>query len=199
MEMNPERVARFREASLRGWRYALEHTEEMVELIYSHYSDRQSREHLRYEAAEMRKLILPDVVELGYLNPGRWRHIADMFTRLGMLRESLPVDDLIYAPDREVDMSRLYLALAVALGVIGVLVAVIWRFAQLHRRLKDQTASLEVALSEIKELRGIIPICAGCKKIRSDDGYWDQVEISIERHTRAEFTHGICEDCMPRY
>ena len=55
--------------------------------------------------------------------------------------------------------------------------------------------SLEQALAEIKRLHGILPICANCKKIRDDKGYWQQVEAYISDHSEAEFSHGICPDC----
>jgi PAS domain S-box-containing protein len=55
--------------------------------------------------------------------------------------------------------------------------------------------SLKEALSNIKILRGILPICASCKKIRDDKGYWNQVESYIRDHSNAEFSHGICPDC----
>lgn len=54
---------------------------------------------------------------------------------------------------------------------------------------------LEAALKEIKTLRGILPICAYCKNIRDDKGYWQKLEAYIEQHSEAEFTHGICRDC----
>lgn len=54
---------------------------------------------------------------------------------------------------------------------------------------------LSAALSEIRSLEGIIPICARCKKIRDDSGYWQQVESYVSSHTRAQFSHGICPDC----
>jgi PAS domain S-box-containing protein len=54
----------------------------------------------------------------------------------------------------------------------------------------------EKALSEIKALSGLLPICASCKKIRDDKGYWNQIESYIESHSDAEFSHGICPDCM---
>ena len=50
--------------------------------------------------------------------------------------------------------------------------------------------------SEIKQLRGMLPICASCKKIRDDKGYWSQIETYIENHSEAEFTHAICPECM---
>jgi PAS domain S-box-containing protein len=56
-------------------------------------------------------------------------------------------------------------------------------------------AELQQALDEIKTLRGIIPICAYCKKIRDDQGYWNQLEQYIRDRSEAEFSHGICPDC----
>ena len=54
---------------------------------------------------------------------------------------------------------------------------------------------LQKALREVQTLQGIIPICAWCKNIRTDDGYWQKVEIYISKHTRADFTHSICPQC----
>lgn len=54
---------------------------------------------------------------------------------------------------------------------------------------------LEQALSEIKVLSGFLPICAACKKIRDDQGYWNQIEVYISKHSKAQFSHGICPDC----
>ncbi len=51
------------------------------------------------------------------------------------------------------------------------------------------------AMSEIKILRGFLPICSKCKKIRDDDGYWTQIESYIREHSEAQFTHSICQDC----
>ena len=59
-------------------------------------------------------------------------------------------------------------------------------------------AELQKALTVVKTLGGLLPICASCKKIRDDQGYWQQVEVYIRDHTDAEFSHGICPDCMRR-
>ncbi len=74
-----------------------------------------------------------------------------------------------------------------------------------YRRLKEakhsqndlsrQCAELEKALLEIKQLKGILPICASCKKVRNDKGYWQQVEVYLQKVTDAEFSHGLCPDC----
>lgn len=55
---------------------------------------------------------------------------------------------------------------------------------------------LQTAITEIKTLRGLIPICAWCKKVRNDAGYWESVEDYLEKHSDAHFTHGICEACL---
>lgn len=57
---------------------------------------------------------------------------------------------------------------------------------------------LQRALDEIKTLQGILPICASCKKIRDDKGYWEQIEIYIREHAGVEFTHGICPECSKK-
>lgn len=52
---------------------------------------------------------------------------------------------------------------------------------------------------ELKMLRGLIPICSYCKRIRDDDGYWNQLETYISNHSEAQFSHGICQECMDEY
>lgn len=57
---------------------------------------------------------------------------------------------------------------------------------------------LQEALVKIKTLKGLIPICASCKKIRDDKGFWNQIEVYIKEHSDAEFSHGICPECVER-
>jgi PAS domain S-box-containing protein len=57
---------------------------------------------------------------------------------------------------------------------------------------------LRHALAQVKALSGLLPICASCKKIRDDQGYWQHLECYIQEHSQAEFTHGICPECMER-
>ena len=64
------------------------------------------------------------------------------------------------------------------------------------REIEAKNKELENALAEIKTLRGFIPICSNCKKIRDDEGYWQQIEKYIQDRSDAEFSHGICPDCI---
>lgn len=85
---------------------------------------------------------------------------------------------------------------AVGLGLAGAfyggrLKAVQRREAELARRVEEEMAKAKI-------LRGLLPICASCKKIRDDKGYWNQIESFIHTHSEAEFSHGICPECMVR-
>jgi len=65
------------------------------------------------------------------------------------------------------------------------------REQELKRRVAEEIARVEV-------LGGLLPICAWCKKVRHDAGYWEQIEQYISSHSKLEFTHGICPDCLAR-
>jgi phosphoserine phosphatase RsbU/P len=69
------------------------------------------------------------------------------------------------------------------------------RVVELQRALAARVQELESALSRVKQLSGLLPICAYCKKIRNDQNYWQQVESYLAEHAAAQFTHGICPDC----
>lgn len=64
--------------------------------------------------------------------------------------------------------------------------------------LLKKNKELEHALQEVKVLRGFIPICMSCKKIRDDSGYWQQIESYIQKHSEALFSHGVCPDCYEK-
>ena len=66
--------------------------------------------------------------------------------------------------------------------------------AERFRLIEELTESLK----QVRTLSGLLPICASCKRIRDDQGYWQQVETYIADHTNADFTHGICPDCLEK-
>ena len=74
-------------------------------------------------------------------------------------------------------------------------VAVGVRVLSLQQKLAERVAELQDALSNVKQLRGLLPICSYCKRIRGDDQYWQQVEGYIADHSEAQFSHGICPSC----
>lgn len=341
----PERVAAFVKATKKGWQYAMDHPQEIVELIFNRYSQRHSRAHLLFEAEKSKALIGRDVVEIGYMNPGRWRHIAEKYNELGMLPADVSLEGFIYSPEsdkdlfwrRVVQVAEIVIAFLLLLFVIR-LIRSHFNLEELYRknrvanhrlkksrkrismllgsmpgmaykceigdkwimkyasrgctkltgygsedlinnvradyanlivpedmarirpeimraiesgkpynltyRIIDATgqqkwvwdqgspsgnakigdkkrrlegfitditesknlevenqkiiADLQQALGEIKVLRGIIPICSSCKKIRDDKGLWNQVEQYLKEHTDSEFSHGICPECAAK-
>ncbi|KAF1081219.1 MAG: hypothetical protein GQF41_2487 [Candidatus Rifleibacterium amylolyticum] len=341
----PERVAAFVKATKKGWQYAMDHPQEIVDLIFNRYSQRHSRAHLLFEAEKSKALIGRDVVEIGYMNPGRWRHIAEKYNELGMLPADVSLEGFIYSPEsdndlfwrRVVQVAEIVIAFLLLLFVIRMIRSH-FNLEELYRknrvanhRLKksrkrismllgsmpgmaykyeignrwtlryasrgcrkltgykpedlinnfrtdyaslivpedlarirpaflnaietgkpynltyriidaagqqkwvwdqgspsgnaktgDKTrrlegfitditesknlevenqkiiADLQQALGEIKVLRGIIPICSSCKKIRDDKGLWNQVEQYLKEHTDSEFSHGICPECAAK-
>jgi CheY-like chemotaxis protein len=73
---------------------------------------------------------------------------------------------------------------------------------ELHRRRSQERqliADLQAALEQVKQLSGLLPICAHCKKVRDDQGFWQQVERYVSTHSEATFSHGLCPDCIPLY
>ncbi len=66
-------------------------------------------------------------------------------------------------------------------------------------RLSQANQKLEKSLNEVKKLSGLLPICSHCKKIRDDKGYWNQIEEYIQKHSEAQFSHGICKECAKKH
>jgi DNA-binding response OmpR family regulator len=69
------------------------------------------------------------------------------------------------------------------------------RITELQRNLAERVHDLEAALSRVRQLHGLLPICSYCKKIRDDQNYWQQVENYIASHADVQFSHGICPEC----
>lgn len=340
----PQRVKKFVDATKEGWRYALKHPEEIIDIILSKYSTRHSREHLLFEAEGAKKLIMPDVIEIGYLNPGRWHHIQQRYKSLGMISKEIDLEQFLYnqQPKKQSFLITLIQVLELLAAIIALFFVIKYiraissidelnrknkrmrnkiaksrrRFAEMlqnlpgmaykckydenwtmkfisrgcfeltgyypdelknnklvaykdlivaqdrekvfkavknsfHKsepfkttyriRCKDGSIKwvweqgrfissssarqnyeiagfitditdnktleeerekliqdLKKALTEIKTLKGILPICSSCKKIRDDKGYWEKLENYIKLNSDAEFSHGLCPDCLQK-
>lgn len=70
------------------------------------------------------------------------------------------------------------------------------RMLDLQRELASRVSELEGCIAQIRQLRGLIPICSYCKRIRNDGNYWQQIEVYVASHSEARFTHGVCPDCF---
>ncbi len=96
-----------------------------------------------------------------------------------------------------------YLNLALSLAeVCGLAIANARKQEKLMKgkqALQLEKEKLEQALTEVRQLSGLLPICMHCKKIRDDKGYWNKIEMYITKHSEAKFSHGICERCIEKY
>jgi DNA-binding response OmpR family regulator len=72
------------------------------------------------------------------------------------------------------------------------------RIVELQLSLAERMTELEESIARIKQLNGLLPICAWCKKVRDDQNYWQEVECYVAAHSEARFTHGICPACMEK-
>jgi len=92
-----------------------------------------------------------------------------------------------------------FYALGAAALVLAVGATVEVRTRALRIREQELQRRVEEQMSQVKVLRGLLPTCAWCKKVRDDAGYWSEIEAYIVQHSEAEFSHGICPDCRARF
>ncbi len=145
---HPERAAAFRRASLRGWEYALEHVEEMIDriVVLPGVAERgKTREHLRYEAAQIAHLAQAKMIEVGHMNPARWERIAQTYAEFGVIPARYSLAGFLYRPD---DLSSRYgqwLRMAAGAGVAApvlLLLGALWNH-RLRRAVRRKTKDLQ--------------------------------------------------------
>ncbi len=136
LQAHPQQVEAFTAATSRGWRYAMQHSDEIVQLIYKNYSQRHSIEHLQFEAAAMHDLMQPELIEAGYMNAGRWQHIAETYHKFGLLPENFDVEPMLYFPNSANDLKKLRIKLyytAAGLSLLILLSIILFRFYRTAR------------------------------------------------------------------
>ena len=128
------------------------------------------------------------------LPPGEYRFVVEAgidekWGPQGVLSMSLP--PLFY-------QTRWFDVLAVLSLALAIVAVPLLRVRQLRRRARELDARVQQAIGELKVLSGLLPMCAWCKKIRDDHGYWSKIEAYLSARTDAEFTHSICPDCTKK-
>ncbi len=142
VKQHPAQAKAFVSASLAGWRFALEHVDYTIAHILQHYAPDKTKPQLQFEAEVMQKLILPELVEIGHMNPGRWRQMALTFQQLGMVDSIRPLDDFLYSEVKPAATD--YKVLLKSLLLMGLLLALLGfftlRFRYLARALTAEIA-----------------------------------------------------------
>ncbi|HOP62309.1 MAG TPA: hypothetical protein PK358_00620 [Spirochaetota bacterium] len=107
----------------------------------------------------------------------------------------------------KIDLSEIrapFIRAAVISGIAGLISILAGSYLFLKitnpliRKLSDTVKDLKDALAKVRQLTGLLPICASCKKIRNDKGQWEQLEVYIRDHSEADFSHGLCPDCLAK-
>lgn len=148
---NPQGVERFRQATIKGWYYALAHPEETIELIKMEYGSSKTIEHLRFEAREVEKLVLIDLLEVGHIHLNRLIKMAEVFQGQGMVENIAALSGFVFIPP--VEMSResfTIIGISVAIASITSLVCIL--FVILNRKLAKEVRKREAAESRLKLL-----------------------------------------------
>lgn len=142
----PERTAAFLRATRKGWEYAFTHEQEIADLITGMKDIRQrglTQAALLEEAAQMRPLVLPDLVEIGHLNPGRLEATARTLASLGMVKADYSLAGLMFEPRTGLHPSLVRWLAGAVLGVVGLLALVLLWNLQMRRSVRERTRQLQ--------------------------------------------------------
>lgn len=115
----------------------------------------------------------------------------------GGISVSIDSDSIIDSTNRQIKHLIVSHLVIWALVLVGIYVSFL-RLRKDSDERENLIDELQVALNDVKTLSGLVPICASCKKIRDDSGYWEQIEYYIERHSNAQFSHGVCPECAEK-
>jgi diguanylate cyclase (GGDEF)-like protein/PAS domain S-box-containing protein len=131
----PEEVAAFRRATLKGWYYAMTHKEEMVDIIYNKYSSKHPKDFYLHESREMDEMLKPELVEIGYMNPGRWEHITEVYKSLGMLRPDFKFEGFLYSEKNNDNSSLTHQVIIPFLGAVaaGLVIYILMLFKKMKK------------------------------------------------------------------
>ncbi len=150
LKQRPETVMAFRAATLKGLAYALAHPEAMTDLILARYNTQnKSRAHLLFEAEQIRDLTRPDIVEPGYMSPGRWRHVVEVYASQHKMPADFDLTGFLYDPTPPKTPAWLSWALAAALASMLTALVVVARVRAFNRKLQreiDERKQTETAL-----------------------------------------------------
>lgn len=189
VQERPQTTEAFLRASLRGWDYALNNTEETIALIHQRYAPGKTLEHLQFEAEALTKLIMPELVQLGHMNPGRWEYIATQYVQLGMSPGPVHLDGFLYSP-KKTDYTLTFMVGGVSFGLLLLTGLVAGWFARLNRQLRSEAEMRRVAEQQLRENHDRLEFLANTDRLT---GIWNRLkfeevaDIEIKRSERYQY------------
>lgn len=181
---NNATVVAVRDAVIQGWQYALQHPDAVSALIEREYGVPDDPAALRFQAREVRRLLAPDLVGVGYMTHDRWRRIADVFRDAGLLEGPVDIDDFLFQPALPINWSRLlYPLLAVLTLMLLVAGSGMYYFA-LNRRLAAEAQRRKGLEAELRA-QAVTDFGTGVYNRR---GFFDTVNRALSRARRADVT-----------
>lgn len=154
---HPDIVSKFRMASLNGWKYAMDYPEVVIDLIVKNYKTRNAnydKTFLLYEADQLRNLINPDIIEIGYINQQRWKNIAETYKSLGIIKE-YDLGSFLYKPEKLSFWQKYKQWGFIILSVFLLSIAIIFYLYYLTKKLKKEIKKRQEIEVELKLLAQI--------------------------------------------
>ena len=158
IQKHPEQVKAFREASIKGWQYALAHPAEIADLIKTQYKGSYSQEHYLQEAKLFHSLMQPNIIEIGYSNPERWQSIAQTYVDLGHMPQEFTLKGFIYNPNPTINLKPFYTSIAGALFAMLLAGGLALFVSRNNRRLSESLKQLNEAHEQISHMANHDPL-----------------------------------------
>lgn len=153
---HPEQIEKFRQATFKGWEYALKHQDEIIELILSQYNTQnKTKPQLQFEAKVLHQLINPDFVQIGHSNPGRWEHILHNYELFGLIKNHRALTDFYYQPHYSADLKKFYSYFAAILVVTFMLSGIAFYIHLINKKIK-KSLSRQTILFENAASAGVV-------------------------------------------
>ncbi|MCK6606410.1 MAG: ABC transporter substrate-binding protein [Ignavibacteriaceae bacterium] len=200
IENQPELVESFRKASLEGWKYALSNKSEIIDLILEKYSKRHSKEHLEFEASKTDRYIVPEIIEIGYSNPGRWESILSIYKRLGKINQHVSTERMFYSHYQKTDTPLPWGLISVYSLLTFAVAGVAYFFYSVSRRLKKEIREKEIIRLSLMDAKnkyqtlvdnaneGVVVVCEGQYR------YVNNMMVSLTGYTSDELHAGKFTD-----
>ncbi len=151
VEENKNRTKRFIEASIKGWSYAMNNKQEIIDLILKKYNPKLSRDELIYEANIMEELVMPNLIEVGQMSAKRWKYIGDIFVEIGLLHPLYSIDGFLFEDYILFKNKRIKQYTIILLAIVAISLITLLLFFLFNRRLKNSVSQRTTELSRVNQ------------------------------------------------